>query len=172
MRCLYKDRQQSSSCSICNLQSLLRTSVVRASLFPGYLFVQPWMCSKTATGTCLSRCLWANTCFRSTSENIFLSCKPIWLMLRKGYWLSANPFCNAHHTLLPHSRETNRTVRFKPSSSSLGQGAEPQTSPRGFVESELQGTPQQDLTGGILVLFTASEWDFSLTPSLTKTKSK
>lgn len=34
----------------------------------------------------------------------------------------------------------------------LGQEAESQTLPHGFVESELQGTPQQDLTGGILVL--------------------
>lgn len=53
-----------------------------------------------------------DTCFHWTSENIFLSCKPIGLTLRKGYWLSANPFCNAHHTLLLHSRETNRTVQI------------------------------------------------------------
>lgn len=43
MRCLYKVRQQSSSCSVCYLRSLLRIYVARALPF---LFIQLWMCSK------------------------------------------------------------------------------------------------------------------------------
>lgn len=112
-----------------------------------------------------------DTRFRPTSENIFLSCKPIWLMLRKGYWLSANPFCNAHHTLLLHSTETNRTFQFKTSSPPwTGSWISDLTSWLCGIWTAGNSTAGPDWRhpGSI----TASEQDFSLTPSLTKAKSK